>query len=522
MKSIIGLVSCLTVIASSLAATNSPWSKEEFRRVREGPFVKLGNIPALSVSNELKATASETAQIKQHIANLAKIEKPDFGLSATMSSTAFAPVRGEQHGGGFLLTNHRLETTDDVRALVELGPKTLPMLLPALDDNTSTRLKMMTEEDSSFVMHYSNELDGNPTNAIEQKAISALPKLELFGETVTNYTVKVGDVCFAIIGQIVGRSYLAVRYQPSGIIIINSPTHDKLLAKQVRTIWASTNATQRLFDSLLFDYATEGIVDPSLDRAGMAKTLQSLNIASALQSQAAMRMLYYFPRETSGMLAERLARLNVQKSGNDITNYIAREVTNGVRAEEFIKALAWSDQPLIRREVLNIFKRTTDIKLLLGALPVVGTNETALVRSRLNEFIDRLPPDEPGPYGDGYNLLVALGENIGEQAKPTFVRYLENASLQRWRSMSQALRKTQRQWAVELLAPALVDKREFGWTYALVPGQNEPRRPIRVCDEAAETISLSRPDLPFTMAGEHADLDRQIAAMRARILGPMP
>ena len=70
---------------------------------------------------------------------------------------------------------------------------------------------------------------------------------------------------------------------------------------------------------------------------------------------------------------------------------------------------------------------------------------------------------------------------------------------------------------MEFLSPALKDKHEFGWDYPLVPGQNEPRRPIRICDEAAETISLSRPDLPFKLEGEHENLDRQIAAMRARI-----
>ena len=88
--------------------------------------------------------------------------------------------------------------------------------------------------------------------------------------------------------------------------------------------------------------------------------------------------------------------------------------------------------------------------------------------------------------------------------------------------MALVLRKTCREWAGELLLPALTDKREFGWTYALVPGQNEPRRAIRVCDEAAKTISLSRPDLPFEMEGEHENLDRQIATIRARLEGFRP
>jgi hypothetical protein len=202
--------------------------------------------------------------------------------------------------------------------------------------------------------------------------------------------------------------------------------------------------------------------------------------------------------------------------------YKLREVTNALRTEDFIKAVAWSEDPGIKKELLSIFRRTTDTQLLLAALPGIDATGSELVLKRLNELIDQLPPEEGGPFGQGYNLLVALGRTLGPQAKPTFVRYLQNASLQRWRSVAQVLRKTRSEWAVELLFPALTDKREFGWTYAVVPGQNEPRRSIRVCDEAAETISLSRPDVPFNLAGEHEELDRQIATMRARLIGPFP
>src|SRR4026209_2916506 len=100
-------------------------------------------------------------------------------------------------------------------------------------------------------------------------------------------------------------------------------------------------------------------------------------------------------------------------------------------------------------------------------------------------MIDQLPAGEPGPYGQGYHLLVALGGKLDlESSKTTFIHYLQNASLQRWRTMAHVLRKTRSNWAAELLSPALTDKREFGWTYGLVPGQNEPRRAMRVCDEA--------------------------------------
>ena len=60
-------------------------------------------------------------------------------------------------------------------------------------------------------MWFANELSGNPGNKAEQKVLASVPKRENGFPTreavVTSYTVKIGDVCFVIIGQIVGRSY---------------------------------------------------------------------------------------------------------------------------------------------------------------------------------------------------------------------------------------------------------------------------------------------------------------------------
>jgi hypothetical protein len=79
------------------------------------------------------------------------------------------------------------------------------------------------------------------------------------------------------------------------------------------------------------------------------------------------------------------------------------------------------------------------------------------------------------------------------------------------------LREVRVSWGKDLLHPILVDKRTWGWTYAVKPGKNEPRRPIRVCDEAAVTLSRNHAELKFIQSGEHADLDKQIAAIRAQL-----
>ncbi|MFN2622375.1 MAG: hypothetical protein ABR611_05975 [Chthoniobacterales bacterium] len=51
------------------------------------------------------------------------------------------------------------------------------------------------------------------------------------------YTVKIGDVCFALIGQIVNRWLFAVRYQPTAGLVINSPIEAPVLVERVKKDW---------------------------------------------------------------------------------------------------------------------------------------------------------------------------------------------------------------------------------------------------------------------------------------------
>jgi hypothetical protein len=51
--------------------------------------------------------------------------------------------------------------------------------------------------------------------------------------------VKVGDVCFVLIGQIVNRNLIAIRYQPSGGLVINSPIESPALVEWVKKDWGS-------------------------------------------------------------------------------------------------------------------------------------------------------------------------------------------------------------------------------------------------------------------------------------------
>jgi hypothetical protein len=239
-----------------------------------------------------------------------------------------------------------------------------------------------------------------------------------------------------------------------------------------------------------------------------------------------MRLLYYFPEQAAGMIAERLSELDVTGVGpyeapgmsqRQIEARKRRKAANGVWTPEFLRAVAWCREPAVHKELLGVFRRTTDPYIALAAVPALESTHKKLLCQRLKVFIDELPAEEGGPFGAGYELLVCLAEHSDEDSKPVFHRYMENAGIQRRRTMCHVLRKARGDWSTGLLAPLLTDKRATGWTYGVYPGQNKPRLPIRVCDEAAQTISMQFPSLSFRLAGNHRDLDRKIETMQSAL-----
>src|SRR5262249_1245939 len=184
--------------------------------------VKMGELPDLRLAARPAVSEAQARKIKDLIAGLAKLDKPDFGLSATLSGDSFGPLPDQAPTRALLFTNHDLQPSEGVKALVVLGPPALPFLLDALDDKTPTKLTMMHDGDFGGMWH-ATEVPTNPVNpaeAIAHKAQAAKQRDD-DRDHVSKYTLKDGDVCFVAIGQIVGRSYQAVRYQPTARTVLN-------------------------------------------------------------------------------------------------------------------------------------------------------------------------------------------------------------------------------------------------------------------------------------------------------------
>ena len=178
-------------------STTAPTEQVEDGAANPRPtYVQLATIPDAELKSAARTSEEERARIRELIQRLADIDSPDFGLSPTMSGSVFLPLDGKQTAEAFLLTDHKMESSDALRELVALGPKSMPLLLDSLDDNTPTKLKV--DHSGGFGgMWFGREIWGNPANQIESKIIGRLPKSE--EKHIEKYTVKVGDICLCLL-----------------------------------------------------------------------------------------------------------------------------------------------------------------------------------------------------------------------------------------------------------------------------------------------------------------------------------
>jgi hypothetical protein len=171
-----------------------------------------------------------------------------------------------------------------MRELVRRGPIALPELIKHLDDMRPTKLEVGNKPsgkqvgvDAFMFMVFSDEYDPRAPHWWPDEEWKKGPRTA-WKSFEGRYTVKVGDVCYVLIGQIVNRRLLAVRYQPSAGLVVNSPIEAPVLVERVRNDWGNVDA-EGLRVALLDDIHatnqpkrvsqaeyTDRFVDPALAR----------------------------------------------------------------------------------------------------------------------------------------------------------------------------------------------------------------------------------------------------------------
>lgn len=202
-----------------------------------------------------------TRSVAQLIDDLTQIDSQAPGIDSAALYEGFIADNGPGSFVVGVLGVAPPEVPPQMRELVRRGPIALSELVKHLDDRRPTKVAVGNDDsptsshqvgvDTFMFSYFSDEYDPRSRHLFHKKA--SRRGVEPFSKNFKGkYTVKVGDVCFVLVGQIVNRRLIAVRYQPSGGLVVNSPIEAPELAEKVRNDWGRADA-KTLEASLLAD-----------------------------------------------------------------------------------------------------------------------------------------------------------------------------------------------------------------------------------------------------------------------------
>jgi hypothetical protein len=168
------------------------------------------------------------------IDSLTTIDGPVMGADGLSQYSGFI-LDGVEYNGG-VLGAPAASTPPATLELVRRGVAALPDLIAHLTDKRPTKLVVGGE----FYMfqYFSTEYDPRERRHRNLLCGGGCEERPFDG----TYTVRVGDICYFLVGQIVGRYLTAVRYQPSAGLVVNSPLESPELVAAIHHDWAAVSA----------------------------------------------------------------------------------------------------------------------------------------------------------------------------------------------------------------------------------------------------------------------------------------
>ncbi len=203
-------------------------------------IISLEPYRALAADSTLNYTNASVAQL---IEDLVNIDAQTPGLHSTASVRAFIADNSPAEFAGGVVGSVAPKDFPQMIELVRRGVSSLPLLIKHLDDKRPTKLTV--GGDFFTFAYFSDEYE--PKTPASRGRHAHLEK-NFDGK----YTVRVGDVCYALIGQIVNRNLLPIRYQPTAGLVVNSPIEAPVLIQEVERDWGDTDGKEHLA-SLLTD-----------------------------------------------------------------------------------------------------------------------------------------------------------------------------------------------------------------------------------------------------------------------------
>jgi hypothetical protein len=198
------------------------------------------------------------SSVDQLIDDLTQIDSQSPGINSAAIYEGFIADNSPGPFGGGVLGIAPPKVPPQMSELVRRGPLALRELIEHLDDRRPTKLEVGNKPpgtqvgvDAFMFMYFSDEYDPRMPHWFDLQESKKGPR-PMEKDFHGRYTVKVGDICYVLIGQIVNRHLFAVRYQPSAGLVVNSPIEAPVLAEKVEGDWGNADAAM-LKASLLTD-----------------------------------------------------------------------------------------------------------------------------------------------------------------------------------------------------------------------------------------------------------------------------
>jgi hypothetical protein len=228
--------------------------------------------------------------VPELIDDLTQIDSQSPGINSAAIYEGFIADNSPGSFGGGVLGVAPPKVPPQMSELVRRGPAALPELIKHLDDKRPTKLEVGNKPSGSQVgvdafmfMYFSDEYDSRVPHWFDEVELKRGPQ-PIEKDFSGRYTVKVADVCYVLIGQIVSRRLLSVRYQPSGGLVVNSPIEAPVLAEKVKNDWGDGDA-ETLRQSLLKD----------IHATNHPKRISKAENTDRFVNPALQRLRLYFP-----------------------------------------------------------------------------------------------------------------------------------------------------------------------------------------------------------------------------------
>ena len=315
-------------------------------------LVGLFSIPLPAYADDPKKPVDPAVAL---IDQLEKLGTQDTGYSGSVSGSSFLPLGYRSASVVLLSPTTPSGQSDAMLSLVKLGPKAVPALLDHLGDDRRTKIVIRNSLGGFFGI---SQDKGEKAEDEEPQEKGKTP----FGAT-KQYTLRVGDLCYVALGQIVNRDYTAVQYIPSGNVSIISVPHSGKLRADLKQQWGKLTEKKHL-ESLVKDLnAKKPKGDDDNTRAG-----------------ASLRLAYYYPKEYEPIAIKQLDK----------------------PTRKFIETLQYVEGEKLDQALRDLLAKTEDLQVSFALVDrLAGRGCDADIEA----FIDRrLPkvPDEERRYIEGF------------------------------------------------------------------------------------------------------------------------